>query len=328
MRALFLLIGMSTLQFCGAATTAQETDSPHDRPVLSCPAVLPVIAGERSIVVPTVATEAMPHVASRPVEVTIALQRELLTQKLAERDRLQREITELRAATKTPEQILVRVKMMEVNRTKIRHAGVRLSAVDSANSQPLDLSSLLLGERSAPAAAMPKYPSAGVVSFRHVAIQNPALAGMLNQLEQQGLARTIAEPAMVVLDSRPASLKVGGEFPIPPVADGGEATSKDFGTQFEVTATILGDDQVRLALHPRVTEIDESQGIVVNGRNVPALRVREADFNCNVEFGRSILAVGLEQERRIQKASWGGLRQQDEIEQIALLIVATPEIVR
>jgi hypothetical protein len=44
-----------------------------------------------------------------------------------------------------------------------------------------------------------------------------------------------------------------------------------------------------------------------------------------VELGRSILAVGLEQERRIKKNSWG-FQQKDEVEQLALLVVATPEL--
>ena len=48
----------------------------------------------------------------------------LLKQKCAERDHLQREIMQLRAATGTPRQILVKVQMIEVSLTKMHRMGL------------------------------------------------------------------------------------------------------------------------------------------------------------------------------------------------------------
>ncbi len=64
------------------------------------------------------------------------------------------------------------------------------------------------------------------------------------------------------------------------------ATSR-FGTKVEITATCLGNNRVRLAVHPRIAELDSSNGIVVGGKPVPATRVREIDFGSEVEFGKS-----------------------------------------
>jgi hypothetical protein len=58
--------------------------------------------------------------------------RELLRQKLAQRDELQREIDELCEATQTWQQIVVRMKVMEINLTKMRKLGI-----DFAPGNPL-----------------------------------------------------------------------------------------------------------------------------------------------------------------------------------------------
>jgi Flp pilus assembly secretin CpaC len=318
----------------GVAIMCRAQSVPDSNQVASCPTVLPIADGERSVVVPSVdplvdmPSTPAPHIASRPLAEAVDTQRALLQQKLTERDRIQREITELRAATKTPEQILVRVKIMEINRTKLQRAGVQISVIDSSDGKPVDLATILCGS-STPAVTgnLPNMPGARFVSFNQMTVGNAALAGVFEQLETQNFVRTIAAPEIVVLDGKPASMKIGGEIPIPPAEKKGAFASKDYGTQLDVTATTLGDNQVRLALHPRISEIDDARCIIVDGQKVPALNVREVQLTGRVEFGRSILMSGLEQERHITKSSWG-FRQSDDVEQIALVVLATPELVR
>ena len=136
MRALGLVCGVVLAWLGGTILQAQSTRGPAGNQVASCPTVLPAEEGERSIVVPSVApqfvqhTASVPYVASRTTTATANKTRSLLNRKIAERDQLQREISELRAATKTPSQISVRVEMLEVNLTKARRAG-RRSRTDS-----------------------------------------------------------------------------------------------------------------------------------------------------------------------------------------------------
>ncbi len=145
MRARSWWCGVVLLTFHSTFAWSEEPISPAGRQITSCPTVLPAEEGERSIVVPTTAPYVdlpvaqvplnyVPHVATRTLPADAAAAQALLKEKLAQRDQLQHEIASLRESTQTPEQILVRVKLLEVNLTKLRQAGVDLSAVVDGNA--------------------------------------------------------------------------------------------------------------------------------------------------------------------------------------------------
>jgi hypothetical protein len=69
--------------------------------------------------------------ASAEVIEKSAADRALLEQKIAERDDLQRQIDELRQSTGTPQQILVRLQVIEVSRAKLQRLGVDIATTDS-----------------------------------------------------------------------------------------------------------------------------------------------------------------------------------------------------
>ncbi len=234
----------------------------------------------------------------------------LLTKKLAERDRLQHEIAELQKSTNTPEQVLIRVRMLEIDRTKLVQVGVKLKLMGSSGT-PFDLAPTLRGDQ--------------VMGFQ--IIDNSALAGVFEMLEEQQFARTISTPSIVAISGVPASLHVGGEIPVPPAEEGGAVTAKEYGTRLDVTVTTLGDNQVRLAIHPRVAEVDNTQGIVVGGTKIPAITLREVDSACELKLGESFLISGLVQQRHIKKPVCV-IHKSEAVHEIALVVVATPEIVR
>ena len=260
MRAIWVWCIAVLLVIRGRACGARKSQRLNPRRYATCPTVLPETAGERSVVVPTLAPQvATPRVASRPTPAVHAAQ-SLLSEKLAERDRLQREISALQEPTKTPEQILVRVKMMEVNLTKLRQRGIDWAALASGTVD-----------------------STALESF--------------DALDHQNLGKVLAKPSVVTTSGRPASICVGGEFPVPMPAEDGGVKIQKYGTQLDVMAIALGDNKVRLNVRPRVSELDASRGIVVAGQQVPALTVRECDFSSEMEFGKSVVLSGLVQER-------------------------------
>jgi pilus assembly protein CpaC len=260
----------------------------------------------------------------RPVEVVRPAtgrpeQVALLQQKLAVRDRLQREITKLQTATETPENVLVQVTILEINRTKIRQTGLELSLLGESKTS-VDITPLLRGYEPIAASASKAHPG-------FATIDNASLVGVFDMLEKQQFAKTIAAPSIVTTSGQSASIKIGGEIPVPPAEQGGAATAKEYGTQLDVTATTLGDNKVRLAVHPRVCEIDATRGIKVRGQTVPAMSIREVSFSGEIEFGRSMLISGVAEQRHIAKPGWS-FRKTEEFHEIALVIVVTPEIVR
>jgi Flp pilus assembly secretin CpaC len=238
--------------------------------------------------------------AQEPAKLT---QQQLLQQKCMELDRLQDEIKQLRQATGTPEQIRVDVQMLEVNLTKLREKGIDTGWFANGYVSESDLKQLA-GE------SQPEQ-------------LNDSLQ-FVNWLRRENLAKTLADPTVVVVSDQQASLHVGGEFPIP--NDGGAKPVvgfRRFGTELKVAASALGDNQVRLDYKARVSEIDHSHVLQVDGEQVPGLRVREFDSGCQLSFGESVIMAGLVQNR--VEAQEGPNREViEKTIDVGLMLVITP----
>ena len=318
MRALFLVGVAFVAAFSVEPVRGDEPPAVAAAQVASCPTELPVAEGERSIIVPTVDPHvAAPHVATRLPTPEQEPARALLAKKLAERDRLEREIAALRESTNTPEQILVRVKMLEVNLAQLRRSGIDLPPL-------MGTSFAAMNPKNRTDAA--HVPPAGRADFGFVTLGNESLA-LFDQIEQRKLGNVLAEPSLVTTSGQPASITVGGELPIPQPGQDGGVKTQPYGTQLDVVATALGENRVRLQVRPRVSEIDSTHSIEIAGQPVPALTVRSCDTCVELEFGTSAVLAGLIQQRKASgppPAAGAG----DATEEVALVVVVTPEIVR
>lgn len=316
--AILLTIGVNS-------ASAQQSLAPDSAQVAACPTVLPVAEGERSIVVPSIdpvvempPTQA-PHIASLPRSPQRETELVLLREKLAQRDQLQREIAALRESTQTPEQISVHVKMIEINRTKLRKLGIDLSTLGNGRLNPADLAAVL-GVESGSTNSLP--PTMGMC-FN----VDPAMFNLIASLERQNVSRVLATPTIVVMSGQPGALHVGSEIPVAsPGAPGGVQTQK-CGTQVDLTADTLGDNRVRIHIKPRVSEPISCSFVNQNGETMPALSVRQLDTAFESEFGKTTILSGLVQERTETRIDQFG-RKSDEIQEIALMFIVTPQIVR
>jgi pilus assembly protein CpaC len=50
-----------------------------------------------------------------------------------------------------------------------------------------------------------------------------------------------------------------------------------FGTQIDFVPIVHRGNSIRLEVRPRISEIDDTRSVTINGQQVPGLRVREAD---------------------------------------------------
>jgi pilus assembly protein CpaC len=120
--------------------------------------------------------------------------------------------------------------------------------------------------------------------------------GMLNALESNGFAYTLAQPSLVALSGQSANFLAGGEYPIPvPQGNGQNITIdyKEYGVRLSLTPTILGENQIILKVAPEVSELDYSAGLKINSIEVPALRVRRTDTTVSLGNGESFIVSGL-----------------------------------
>ncbi len=240
----------------------------------------------------------------------------LLRQKLAELNCLQSEIDELRRETGTPQQILVKVRVLDVSRTKMRDAGLNVTGI--------------LGQgRARPGGALEAYsPTAKPVSAPVASIfaNGNDYENFIDTFRRNNLGRILAEPSIVTLSGRPASFNVGGELPLPaPRGSKRSVEFQRFGQQVDVLANAIGENRVRLELRVKVSEPDDSRSIEIDGTRVPSIIVRQCDSAMELEFGQTGVLTGwVQRKQEVLKSDTGNVVQEQEVE---LLFIVTPEAV-
>jgi hypothetical protein len=189
------------------------------------------------------------------------------------RKALEAEVAQLRRRNDQPAQILVELKLVELSRTKLRALGFDFAK--------------LHGEDVRPAAYEP---------FRFQVVDGtPPILRMLRALQNQDIAKTLAEPTLVTVSGRPAAFHVGGEVPaVVTQADGSQKVeSREYGTRVDVVAIALGEGKIRLELRPSISELDSANSVAGN----PAIKVREMDTGVELESGQTVVIRGMVQDR-------------------------------
>ena len=113
------------------------------------------------------------------------------------------------------------------------------------------------------------------------------------------MLKILSDPTLVTVSGRPAFFNSGGEFPIlvPQSLGTVSIEYKKFGTQIDFVPIVLGNGNLRLEVRPRISEIDHTRSITINGTTVPGLRVREADTGVEMHPGQTLAIAGLVQTR-------------------------------
>lgn len=117
----------------------------------------------------------------------------------------------------------------------------------------------------------------------------------VSALEQQGLARRLAEPNLVAMSGDTANFLAGGEFPFPVLGQNNTVGTqfKKFGVGLAFTPTVLASRQINLKIEPEVSEIDTTASVTVGGVQVPGLSVRRASTTVELRDGQSFAIAGL-----------------------------------
>jgi pilus assembly protein CpaC len=192
------------------------------------------------------------------------------------------------------QQVMLKVKVMEVSRTKLRKLGSDFAIFGNDFSFVSNASDLI--STSASAAGLTAQ-STGQQTIGVVSTGNFFM--VLDFLQQNQVSKILADPTLVTLSGRPASFLVGGQLPILVPSGLGQTTIeyKDFGTQVDFVPIVLGNGRIRLEVRPRLSEIDDSRSVTVNGFTVPALKVRQVDTGVEMTAGQTLALAGLIQER-------------------------------
>ena len=187
---------------------------------------------------------------------------------------------------KAAEQVMVEVRVIEVQRNALKDVGVNLSAHNNGHFNLMSGSGIL-----------DNLPPQGTVtiggSFHGVSID-----ATLTALEQKGLVRTLARPNLIAMSGEEASFLAGGEFPYP-VPAGPQQVSiefKPFGVKLNVTPTVEDNGQIRLKVAPEVSALDPSNHLQIDGFVLPSLTERKASTTVELKDGQSFAIAGLFQQ--------------------------------
>lgn len=233
------------------------------------------------------------------------------------------------------QQILLKTKVYEVSRTKLRSFGFDYAAQSSNFFISQKASGILNAQSVGQLAGV----TGTADTVRFGIVNSDSYFGFLDLLERNELAKLLAEPKLVTTSGRPAQFLVGGQIPIPLAQALGTVTVqfKDFGTQVDFVPMAIGNGMVRLEVRPEVTEVDPSLRDATTG--VPGFRTRRADTAVELEAGQTMAIAGLIFQRTDtskQGVPWLSelpflgapfRRTRDQVNELELVIFVTPEFV-
>ncbi|MFO0900969.1 MAG: pilus assembly protein N-terminal domain-containing protein, partial [Pirellulales bacterium] len=179
------------------------------------------------------------------------------------------------------QQVALRVKVAELNRSAARNFGIDLDMhIDFSDGQVVVRS--LLNALSGSTATV-------LSSF-----DNNKINVGLHYLQQQGVIKLLSEPTVVTMSGYPASFQAGGEFAVPTTVGvgGAAAVTTDFrayGTIVTVLPSVLDKDRVRLQVAPEFSQINSDMS--VNG--IPSLNTRAVRTTVEMREGQTLAIGGL-----------------------------------
>jgi pilus assembly protein CpaC len=218
------------------------------------------------------------------------------------------------------QQVALRVKIAELNRSAARHFGVNLDMQFEVGNGALLLQSLL----------NPPGTASIIGSF-----DNNQINFGIHYLKKHGVLRILSEPTLVTLSGRPASFVAGGEFAVPTTVgvDGAAAVTTDFrafGVILNFLPTVIDKDRLRLEISPEFSKVNED----LNVGGTPGLTTRAVTTTVEMREGQSLAIAGLLEDSMEAKKE-GDLpflssvfgRREVARNETELIILVTPELV-
>ena len=120
-------------------------------------------------------------------------------------------------------------------------------------------------------------------------------AGIAQALARRGAFRTLAKPNLVTQSGKEAKFISGGEFPFPVAQQNNTVTIefKEFGVSILFTPIVVDGEIINLRVRPEVSSLDFSQGLTIQGFNIPTIRKNQALTSVNLKDGETFAIGGL-----------------------------------
>ncbi len=195
------------------------------------------------------------------------------------------------------QQVMLRIRIGEVQRTAVKNLGVSLQAFGDNLSIGTAIGRLggLAADGTTRAFDYGSY-AAGSDAFASASIRSGNAQGVgaaIEALERDGLFKVLAEPNLTALSGEEAQFLAGGEFPIRvPQAQGVTTTEyKPYGVALKFTPFVLSQNRIRIQVQPEVSQIDTSSS--GTSGDAPSITTRRASTTVELAPGESFMIAGL-----------------------------------
>ena len=243
-------------------------------------------------------------------------------------------------------QVLLKVRFASVDRSKEKQLGINVFSTGLGNT----LAGINTGQFSPPlvsAGASGAAATASVSNELNLFAFFPGLnvGATIEALETKGVVELLAEPNVLAVNGKEASILAGGEYPYPvaQASSGGSAAItimfKEYGIRLSFIPTITPRGTIRLQLAPEVSALDFTNAVEISGFEVPAITSRKVKTEVELSDGQSFVVGGLldkTESETFQKIPFIGdipflgkffqsmTRTKNDTE---LIVIVTPEIV-
>lgn len=209
----------------------------------------------------------------------------------------------------TSQQVLLKVRIAELNRSGFREIGADLlgsvPALGGLFGSQISGSKLnpgKLGGTTVPSVGAGLAMTTGSTLFG--TFSRGEANAVLTALRRNNLLKILAEPNLVTLNGHQADFHAGGEFPVPmPTGMGagelgigaGVPQFREFGVRLAFLPIIEDDETIRLTVDPEVSSIDFSIGVslIPGGSPVPGLNIRRSHTTVELKQGETLAIAGL-----------------------------------
>ncbi len=207
-------------------------------------------------------------------------------------------INSLRVDTPRAPQVQLKVRIIEVDRTRLEQLGINFftGGKNTAGTTTQQFGSTAIAPTSG--------SGGGLINLTdplNLIFFNSSLNAGINiqDLEQKQILQVLAEPTLTAVSGQQARFLSGGEFPVPVVQGGtGNSTAitivfRPYGIKVDFTPTVNNDGSIHLKVAPEVSALDYANGVTISGFAVPALSTRRAETEVEIKNGQSFIVSGL-----------------------------------
>ena len=242
------------------------------------------------------------------------------------------------------QQVMLEVRVAELERDLIRRLGVNLNGVGAGNNFGVTalngITSLAgPGGLSDPMGQLVTNAVNAAIRFQTGSI---TWTSFIDALKEEDVIKVLAKPTLVAVSGQEAQFLSGGEFPFPIPQAFGVITIqyKKFGVGLSFTPTVLTNNRISMAVSPEVSELDFNNSLQIQGFLVPSITTRRATTVVDLADGQSFAIAGLLRDavrEQMQKFPFlgdipvlGALFRSSRFQknQTGLVIIVTPHFVK